>query len=304
MMRFGSLVMLLALAGCDATVEMPSRDFDHYLANPSPLKLVEVLSGKSNDERREIVSQALLAAGISHTRQPFQNTDLSGENLIVEIGSGSKAIVIATHFDRVTDSPGANDNASCVAAAITGLGLLHADPPDHIRVVFLFSDLEETALAGSRHFVANAELSDIHGAVSFDLCGIGDAIGIWDVRGGMAETPIMRALIEASERDGAYYSTHGPVARFSSDHHSFVEKGIFGVGVTIVPRADEAKLRAYVDNPNSVRWLIQRLRPRIFRTYHLPTDTPLTLDAAALDLAQRIMVGTVRALDALVAPAS
>ena len=304
MMRISSLVMFMAFAGCDAAMEMPSRDFDYYLASPSPLKLVEVLSGKSNDERREIVSQALSAAGISHTRQSFRHDNLSGENIVVEVGSGSKAVVIATHFDRVADSPGSNDNASCLAAAITGLGKLRADPPDHIRAVFLFSDLEETALAGSRHFVASTELSDVYGAVSFDLCGIGDAIGIWDVRAGMAESPVMRALIEASEHDGVYYSTHGPVARFSSDHHSFVEKGVFGVGVTVVPRADEAKLRAYVDNPNSVRWLVQSLRPRIFRTYHLPTDTPLTLDAAALDLAQRIMVGTIRALDASVAPAS
>ena len=76
------------------------------------MKLVEVLSGKSNDERREIISQALMAAGISHTRQSFLRNNLRGENIVVEIGSGSKAMVIATHFDRVIDTPGSNDNAS------------------------------------------------------------------------------------------------------------------------------------------------------------------------------------------------
>jgi len=304
MKQISSIIMLLAFAGCDASVDFPSRDFTYYLASPSPMKLVEVLSGKRNDERREIVSQALLATGVSHTRQPFWHDNIRGENIVVEIGSGSKAVVIATHFDRAVDSPGSNDNASCLAAAIIGLGGLRADPPDNVRAVFLFSDLEETALAGSRHFVANIELSDVYGAVSFDLCGIGNAVGIWDVRGGMAESPVMRALIEASKQESVYYSTHGPVARFSSDHRSFAEKGVVGVGVTIVPRADETKLRAYVDNPNSIRWLIKSLLPRIFRTYHLPTDTPLTLDAAALDLAQRIMVRTIRALDASVAPTS
>jgi hypothetical protein len=304
MARFISIIALLALVGCDAAVETAPRGLAYYLANPSLLKLVEVLSGKSNDERREIVSRALSVAGIPYVRQPFRDGGLSGENLVVEVGSGPKALVIATHFDRVLDSPGANDNASCVAAAIIGLEVLHTHPPDHIKVAFLFSDLEEVALAGSRYYVANTDLSGLYGVISFDLCGIGDAVGIWDIRDDMAESLVVRALIDASRQDGAYYSTHGPVARFSSDHQSFFEKGVVGVGVTVVPREDEARLRAYVDNPNSTRWLIRSFRPRVFRTYHTSNDTPLTLDVAALELAQRIIVGTVRALDALVAPAS
>ena len=210
MKRISSLVMLLAFAGCDSAMEMPSRDFDYYLASPSPLKLVEVLSGRSNDQRREIVSQALSAAGISHTRQSFRYDNLSGENIVAEIGFGSKAgsrhiLIEWTRPVLMTMRP--------VWLLRTGLGKLRADPPDHIRAVFLFSDLEETALAGSRHFVASTELSDVYGAVSFDLCGIGDAIGIWDVRGGMAEAPVMKALIECARLTGA------SAAGESASHH-------------------------------------------------------------------------------------
>ena len=298
MARIISLLAVLTFAGCNAATESPSRDIDYYLANPTPLRLVQVLSGKNNDERREIVSQALAAFGIAHARQPFQSADLGGENLLVEFGPGPQAVVIVTHFDRVADSPGANDNASCVAAAIDGLRQLASQPPDHIKLVLLFSDLEEAALAGSRQYARSTDLSNVIGAISFDLCGIGDAVGIWDLRQEEASALIVRALMRASEQEGVYHSTHGPVARFSSDHISFFEKGVPGVGVTIVPREDEARLRAYVDNPNSIRWLIRYFRPRIFRTYHTSEDGPQTVAIPALDLARRVIVGTVRALDA------
>lgn len=304
MARILSLLALISLAACNAATEAPPRSIDHYLASPTPIRLVEVLSGKNNDERREILSQALAALGITHAGQRFQADDLSGENLLVEIGPGPKAIVIAAHFDRIDGSPGANDNASCVAAAVDGLRQLTTRPPVHMKFVFLFADLEERGLAGSRHYARGANLGNIVGAISFDLCGIGDAVGIWDLGDGEADSLIVQALRRASQQEGVYYSTHGPVARFSSDHASFIEMGIPGVGVTIVPRDDEARLRAYVDNPNSFRWLIRNLRPRIFRTYHTPQDGPQTVDATALDLARRVIVGTVRALDELAAPAS
>ena len=63
-------------------------------------------------------------------------------------------------------------------------------------------------------------------------------------------------------------------------------------------------MRAYVDNPNSFRWLIRYFRPQIFRTYHTRQDGPHTVNPPALDLAQRVIVGTVQALDLLVAAAS
>ncbi len=298
-----STLALLALAGCNAANELPSPGIEYFLANPTPKNLVDVLSGKDNAERREIVSQALAAFGIPHLRQPFQSAGLSGENLLVEIGSGPQAVVIATHFDRISDSPGANDNASCVAAAIDGLRQLNGHPPAHIKLVFLFSDLEEAALAGSRHYARGADLSNLVGAISFDLCGIGDAVGIWDLREGATDALVVRALMRASEQVGVYHATHGPVARLSSDHRSFFEKGVPSVGVTIVPREDEARLRAYIDNPNSFRWLIRFFRPQIFHTYHTPQDGPHTVDVAALDLARRVIVATVRALDLLAAPA-
>ena len=185
-----STLALLALAGCYAVTESPSRGIDYYLANPTPKRLVVVLSGKNNVERREIVSQALAAFGIAHMRQPFQSAGLSGENLLVEIGRGPQAVVIATHFDRIGDSPGANDNASCVAAAIDGLRQLVGQPPVHIKLVFLFSDLEEAALAGSRHYAREGDLSNLVGAISFDLCGIGDAVGIWDLHEGNWRLPL------------------------------------------------------------------------------------------------------------------
>ncbi len=53
----------------------------------------------------------------------------------------------------------------------------------------------------------------------------------------------------------------GTVPGVGSDHRAFALTGIPAVGVTVSPRADEAKLREYVDEPNSLKWQFRFLRP-------------------------------------------
>jgi len=69
------------------------------------------------------------------------------------------------------------------------------------------------------------------------------------------------------------------------------------VGVTVLPREDEEKLRSYVDDPNNPKWLLNFVRPTIFRTYHTSGDGPETVQPAALEMMTRLMVETVRVVD-------
>ena len=207
-------------------------------------------------------------------------------------------MIIIAHTDPVPDTPAANDIASCVAAAFSALQTLKADPPKNLRVRFLFSDGEEYGLLGAKRHAERPDLAGVFGVASFELCGIGDAFGIWDVTGPDKESAIVRALQKAGEKLDVYNGLHGAVPRFGSDHRAFTEKGIAAVGVTVLPRDDENTLRRYVDNPDSPLWLIKFLRPIIFRTYHTPDDKPDTIEPAALEMTARLMVETVRVLDA------
>lgn len=285
---FGRLAAAALLAAC--AEEAPGPGFEHYAAEPSAMRLVEVLDGKLDAERRQLIIRALELHGIPYRKLAYTGPTGSGVNIEITLGGGAPVFILAAHYDRVAVSGGANDNASCVAAAIDAYrAVAAAGALRHIALKVVFFDDEENGLMGSRHYAASVEPDAIAGVVSLELCGIGDAFGIWGIHEGMEDSLIVRALRAAGKAEGVYSGVHGPVPRFSSDHASFLERGIPAVGLTVLPRDDEATLRAYVADPNSLRWLFRWMRPTIFRAYHTASDRASTLEAAALAMVSRIV---------------
>jgi len=277
------------IAGCDGAIER-GPGFSHYSDDPSPARLVEVLSGKTNEERREILKRALADRAIGYVAEPYQAAGRAGENVIIEIGVGAHVLGIAAHYDRVPNSPGANDNASCVAAAMAAYERIRIEgAPVNLSVRFLFFDHEESGRLGSKQYARNHDLGPFVGVASLELCGIGDALGVWDVRGPAENSFVVDAFAAAAEAEEIYHGTHGAVPRYSSDHRSFADAGVPAVGITVLPQEDEARLRDYVDHPDRWRWLIPWFRPTIFRAYHGPGDRAHTVDPAAIDMLARVV---------------
>jgi hypothetical protein len=284
----------------DRAIE-PAPQFSYYLEAPSAMRLVEVMNGRPNHERRQIVKQALDAAAITYSEESVSNPFFNGTNIVVDLGEGRDSLIFIAHTDRVAEAPGANDNASCVAAGIEALKKIDKEKmPQGLSVRFVFSDGEETGLYGAVHHAGSHDLSGVFGVASFELCGIGDAYGVWDVVGPAVGSPIVEALLQAGKNLKIYNGTHGGVPRFGSDHLAFSRKGLAAVGVTVLPRHDEDKLRAYIEDPNNPKWLLNFVRPTIFQTYHTSGDAPDTLDPAALELTIRLMLETVRVVGQMV----
>lgn len=299
MPRFLILAVLL-LAACEDPAVVEGPGFGHYLERPTPLRLVEVLSGKADRDRRDIVARALEANEIAYTAEPYGEGTGRGTNLVAEIGRGGGLVIIATHYDRMAQSPGANDNASCVAAAIRAYGLLAVGGRlDNVTARFLFTDDEEAGLRGAMAHLAGLDGARVLGVASFEMCGMGDSFGIWDVEGPAVNSAMVEALARAGAELDIYNGTHGAVPRFGSDHRVFARAGIAAVGVTVLARDDEARLREYVDSPNSLKWLFRFLRPAIFQAYHTAGDGPADIDPAALEMTARVMAATVRNFDRL-----
>ena len=305
-MKLGPIAAALtlgAIAGCGGDVE-PGPDYAHYRAAPTPLRLIEVMSGKSNAERQEIVAQALRDRAIPFRIEPFQDAVGQSHNIIAESGTGPAILVIAAHTDRVPVSPGANDNASCVVTAIAAFEELSRSAPlANVTIRFLFTDSEERGLRGSRSHVAALGAQRVAAAISLELCGIGDSIGIWDVHGPAAGSSVVAAVSEAAKNLGIYHGLHGRVPRYTSDHFSFAAKGMPAVGLTTLPRDDEAVLRDYVDHPDRLKWLIPWLRPRIFQSYHNIHDAPDTIEPRAIDMTARVAAATAVIFDRLIGAA-
>lgn len=241
------------------------------------------------------LSEVLAAAGWVVRRQPCHDELLGeGVNLIARLpGATDELIVVGAHHDTVADSPGADDNGSGLAALLElarllGTGRWRATIE---LVAFDFEERSDAAdagslFAGSRAYVAGLE-APLRGAFVYDLIAYASAapgsqrlpsglerlypqsanvVAARGARGdflvalGDAARGPLRTFEHAAAEHGlpllALAVPEGTPARdlYRSDHVPFWEAGLPALMLT-----DTANFR----NPN----------------YHLPTDTPDTLDA-------------------------
>jgi Zn-dependent M28 family amino/carboxypeptidase len=140
----------------------------------------------------------------------------------------TKQIVVGAHFDTVTGSPGANDNATGAAAVLALARYLEEVPCRKYAVTVVFFDEEEAGLFGSRAFANMLSPASVVAVHTVDQIG-------WDQDGDRRfELELPTQALEAEYRAAA--ATLGvPVTVTSTqgtDHQSFRERGIAAIGLT------------------------------------------------------------------------
>ncbi|MEZ4470376.1 MAG: M28 family peptidase [bacterium] len=251
-------------------------------------------------ERHTPADRARARGYIAHTLQalgyrPALLAFKEGVNLEVErpgLDPAAGTLLLGAHYDTVWGSEGADDNASGVAVVLELARLLQTPTARGLRLVFF--DAEERDYAGSRAYVrSDARIADLRGAIVLDMVGVTcptpgcqqHPVGL-PVRG--PDTGDFLAVlgdIEHLELLHAFRRAQGarifalpvpekgavlPTTR-RSDHAPFWDRGVGAVLVT-----DTAELR----NPR----------------YHLPGDTPDTLDRAFLAAGTRRILGAAQIL--------
>src|SRR4030095_10083067 len=215
----------------------------------------------SNDERRAPVGSSLTERGVPSARHPFQSSEGSGENFTVELGSARRVLLLIAHHDAVPGSPGANDNAAAVGILLTLLERLAVSVPPGLRVRLLFTAAEERGYLGARKYARGANLAELAGVLSLELCGIGDTLAIWDA---VDQTPFLGRVRAAFEgmglrRDESYH-VGGRVPLFGSDPRAFAPAGVPSYALTVVPSAQAQALRQFIFTParSASRVLVKR----------------------------------------------
>jgi Zn-dependent M28 family amino/carboxypeptidase len=238
--------------------------------------------------------------GLEVEREEFEFTWEQGRcaNLIARPAPtrDGPRLIIGAHLDTVPDSPGADDNASGVAALLE-LSRLFAGYQGPAAVEFIAFALEEAGLIGSTHYALKLrrEQTTVLGMLSLEMLGFTETRGLqrypWWLRGrpsqgtyiGLAANTRSRGLLRTVETAmravpdlpveamalpgrGAIF----PEARLS-DHAPFWDCGYPALLVT-----DTAMFR----NPH----------------YHRATDTVGTLDLAFLARVTQGLAGAVEAL--------
>lgn len=261
---------------------------DDALRADGLLARVALLEARSNPERERALARYLERRGVPFARHRFTTFEGQGENFSVDVGSGDRVLVLIAHHDAVPGSPGANDNAAGVAILLHLLERLALRPPSRLRVRFLFPACEELGYLGARAYVRDVPTPGVIGALSLELCGIGDSLAVWDAP---TESPFLARLRAAFRslalRADEDYHFVGRIPVFGSDHRAFAAAGVPAYGLSVVPRGEADALRRFVFSP--VRSALVHLvrRPVPFDTYHTSRDAGATLQAPALALALR-----------------
>lgn len=130
------------------------------------------------------IEGTLSGMGLAVGRQSFEYKGLTAANLIADIGPADapgERYLLGAHYDTVSDTPGADDNASAVAVMLeTGRALVKGgDPlPQSMALRLVAFTLEEspafgTSKMGSRHYARLARKAGerIDGMICLEMVG-------------------------------------------------------------------------------------------------------------------------------------
>ena len=260
-------------------------------------------------QKEALLIERLEGFGLTVERDPFRYGGRTYHNVVATLEGRDKEgppLLVGAHFDGSEGSPGADDNASGVAALLGAARALRRHPPAR-TVRFVGFNLEEPqgpgdgrCRHGSCHFARRARF----GGDRYEGVIVLEMVAYADARPGSQRVPLklpipipdagtflgavgvrrtrrlMARFREAAERrvpDLEVISYQAPLRGWlmpitrMSDHAAFWDWGYPALMLT-----DTAFLR----NPN----------------YHQPTDTPETLDYGFLTRVTRALVAALAAL--------
>lgn len=226
------------------------------------------------DRARAYLLGQLQALGWQAEEHAYQGGANVHATMPATAGAGPR-IVVGAHFDSGAGSPGANDNASGVAAVLAVARFVQEAPCRTAPVTIVLFDQEENGLIGSQAYAQTLTVADVLAVQTIDqVAWDGDADRTFELE---QPTPALEAAWRAAAaRVGAAISV---TSTAGTDHESFRALGFAAVGLT----------EEYVAGDTS---------PNI----HRPTDTPASLEPYLdyLALASRLAAEVV--LDQIDAP--
>jgi len=158
----------------------------------------------------------------------------SGENILgLWPGQEPGYVIVSAHYDHlgIVDKrlyPGANDNASGVAAVLELINELQGQKPKY-NLIFALWSAEEEGLLGSEYFCSKppVPLAEIKAVINLDSIGniekAGEIMG-WSTLGNDVSSQLLRKLEE-----GGWQIAWGNTDKHNSDQASFNKKGVAGL---------------------------------------------------------------------------
>ncbi len=236
-------------------------------------QFIQQLDNKSNYERLAIIVKQLDDLEVAYQKHEYS----TGINLIVDLGVAKNRVGVSSHFDRVQNSAGANDNGSAIAVCIDIIKKFKESGNNDLGIRVFFFDEEETGLKGSTAYVKAHGTKDLVGLINMELVGLGDKFALWPVNEGTSGE-LLSSFESASNERKIILRRFDQIVTNTADHLPFQIAGLRdSFTVTCISEKDIAAAQHYFNAlklglDKEALFKILESAP-IFEHYHRPTDT-------------------------------
>jgi hypothetical protein len=218
----------------DSTITPYQSDIVARLAGQSEITPGVRLANRATATNRQAARTYLVKLFQDLALTPLEHNYGTGSNVYAVLPAttgGTQSVVFGAHYDTVMVSPGANDNATGVAAVYAVARYAATLPCRSKALMFVLFDEEEVGLVGSKQFAAKLKSDGtlVHSVHTIDQMG-------WDNNGNRAielELPDtgLRELYQAAVSKLGV-SIPLPVTSTSSTDHSSFRPTFLAIGLT------------------------------------------------------------------------
>ena len=265
------------------------------------LHYIKKLEYKSDSERLNIIKNILQNKKIKFIEQKYNYFGLVGINIFVDCGNlkSKKYIILSAHFDVVSGSPGANDDASAIAILIDVIEKIKKlKLKNKVRIIFF--DDEEIGRFGSISYIKKFGLKDLLAVYHLELCGYGDVIGLWPITRFNENSYALKIIEEVLSEKNIYFEKLGKLPIFWGDDLSFRNAGFkHALCISVAPKEDKEAIKRFVKSNvfNIIFCYYTGKIPKMFQLYHSSEDKSEYLSEKALKMVSDVLVSTVLKLD-------
>ncbi|MBX3158089.1 MAG: M20/M25/M40 family metallo-hydrolase [Deltaproteobacteria bacterium] len=193
--------------------------------------------GDGDERAKDYLVGRLSALGLVPELDPFMVGGETANNIIAKLPGTEDPNVVyifSAHYDStsntpMTAAPGADDNATGVAAVLEAARLLSPHAFKH-SIWFVFTAAEEQGALGAKHMVTwlKSQRIEVRGVIAPDMIGYwpaGDADEL-DILGDTASEPLVNHMADVATRLGVAFKKYiDHTFCYGDDHTIFQEAG-------------------------------------------------------------------------------
>ena len=265
------------------------------------MKYIKLLEGESSFVRKKIIIDLLKKKGHKYRLERYTNIGESKDNIIIHTGNkkAKKEILVVAHYDVISGSPGANDNASAIAVIFNLLKRFKSYKAKN-KIKFIIFGGEEEFYAGSGAYVKKHGIKNIIAVYDMELVGMGDMIGIWPITKAIEDGKALLNLRKTIKERGYYYEEIGNI-QFWGDFTPFRKAGLKDAFcISVGQKKDKEAIRRFLEAPiliSALRLIFSIKLPKLFQLYHSNEDKSKYLNKGALKMTSDVLYHTVISLD-------